>query len=469
MRSERSGRRNSMARERIGRDRVGRDRIGRDRVVRSRIVQAGALLLAAGVSLGATTCRTNECPRHFEPVELPEFMFGLSQVPADGIAIAHEVGARYLRPTLSWRTVEPTVVAEGLTLDAVRSDPEGIRQWAATRDWSSFDQRLDEIADAGLVPVPIIGHGYTPTLPLLEGVPAAPDVLGREEYLARQYRFVRSVVERYDGDGIDDAPSGLRIELWQTENELNQAFFTAIFGWRHPAVLGAFGSAWQDWGYVTRILETLRLAVKDADPTALTTMNFHTDVHPGLNEAFANPGWIESIRHWRGLMDVVSFDAYPNYYRSTPPNGNAVGERAAIVKARACGRPVVVMETGYPTGPSEGGYDEAKQAQFIRDAFDSSVAAGVRGFFLFGARTSETHGVTITSYDLEQIDLLAGFFETGDANALLQYAFANLSYVQNQLAGVVQAVEGYWGLYRADGSEKAALQVMRDIGDDLPE
>lgn len=442
-------------------------RSGRRRVVG--VVEMGALALLGAISLGVTACPVKECPTGFEPVELPEFLFGLSQVPADGIAIAHEVGARYLRPTLSWRTVEPTVVAEGLTLSAVRSDPDGIAQWSATRDWSSFDQRLEEIVNAGLVPVPIVGHGYTPTLPLLGGVPAAPDVLGREEYLARQYRFVRALVERYDGDGIDDAPSGLRIDLWQTENELNQAFFTAIFGWRHPAVIDAFGSAWQDWGFVTRILVTLRLAVKDADPTALTTMNFHTDVHPGINENFGMPGWIESVRQWRGLMDVVSFDAYPNYYRSTPPDGNAVGERAAIVAARSCGQPVVVMETGYPTGPAEAGFDETQQAQFVRDAFDSSVAAGVRGFFLFGARTSETHAATITPYDLEQIELLASFLESGDAPALLAYAFTNLEYVQNQLAGVVQAVEGYWGLYRADGSEKPSLQVMRDIGANLPE
>jgi hypothetical protein len=441
----------------------------RKRMLGKGIVRLGALGLLGAISLGASTCRTNECPRSFEPVEIPDFMFGISQVPADGIAIAHEIGASYVRPTLSWRTVEPTLVAEGLTLDAVRSDPDGIAQWAATRDWSSFDHRLDEFANAGLVSIPIVGHGYTPTLPLLAGEPAAPDVLGREEYLARQYRFTRAVVERYDGDGVDDAPSGLRIPLWQTENELNQAFFTAIFGWRYPATLDAFQSSWVDWDYVTQILETLRLAVKDADPTALTTMNFHTDVHPGLNESFGMPGWIQSIRLWRDQMDVVSFDSYPNYYDSTPPDGNAVGEAAEIVIARACGRPVIVMETGYPTGPAEGGYDEAKQAQFIRDAFDSTVAAGVRGFLLFGGRTSETHTATITPYDLEQIALLGGFLENGDANALLAYAFDNLAYVQNQLAGVVQAVEGYWGLYRADGSEKLSLQVMRDIGDALPQ
>src|SRR3990172_6719811 len=255
-------------------------------------------------------------------------MFGLSQLPADAVAIAQDVGAPVLRPTLSWRAIEPSVTPTGLTVDAVRADPTQLSQYIASHDWSSFDQRLDAIANAGLAAVPIVGHGYTTTLPLVNGVPASPDVLGREEYLARQYLFTRAVVERYDGDGVDDAPSGLRIALWQTENELNQAFFTAVFGWRHPALFDAFGSAWRDWGYVTRILQTLRLAVKDADPTALSTMNFQPDLHPGLNHYFAQYGWLEAVTRWRSEMDIVSFDAYPNYYRSTPPDGAVVGERA---------------------------------------------------------------------------------------------------------------------------------------------
>ncbi len=198
-------------------------------------------------------------------------------------------------------------------------------------------------------------------------------------------------------------------------------------------------------------------------------MNFHTDVHAGLNHYFYLYGWLESVIRWRFEMDIVSFDAYPNYYRSTPPSGAVVGERARLIKEYSCGMPVVVMETGYPTGSAEAGFDEGKQATFIRDAFDSSVAAGARGFFLFGARTSETHTATITQVDLDNVALLASYFESGDAQALLNYVFANLDYVQGPLVGVVQAVEGYWGLYRRDGSEKPGLQVMRDTGDALPE
>jgi hypothetical protein len=433
-------------------------------------VRHGRRIIAAALALmvALAGCRPS-CPDGPPPVEIPEFMLGLSQVRGDALAIAQDVGASYLRPTLSWRVVEPTVAIAGLTVDGVRGDPAGIAAWSAARDWSEFDARLGAIFAGGLVPVPIVGHGYTTTLPTLDGEPAAPDVLGEEEYLARQYRFTRAVVERYDGDGVDDAPSGLRVPLWQTENELNQAFFTAIFGWRYPDVLGAFASSWTSWTFVTRILETLRLAVKDADPTALTTMNFHTDVHPGLNHYFDHPGWFEAVVQWRDLMDVISFDAYPNYYTASPPNGAKVGERASIIKSVSCGKPVIVMETGYPTGPAESGYDEAQQAQFLRDAFDASVEAGVRGFFWFGSQTSETHAATITPFDLEQVHLLGGFLESGDAQALLAYAFSHLAYVQNQLAGVVQAVEGYWGFYRANGAEKPSLEVMREIGADLPE
>ena len=428
-----------------------------------------ALAVSGLLCLGAPICGPGAgCPDGFEPVVLPDFLFGLSQTPPDAAAIAQEVGARFLRPTLSWRVIEPTVQPTGQTVDAVRANPALVSQYLADHDWTSFDQRLGAIAAAGLVPIPIVGHGYTGTLPLRDGVPAAPDVLGREEYLARQYLFTRAVVERYDGDGVGDAPSGLRIGLWQTENELNQAFFTAIFGWRHPAYFSALNSAWMDSAYMTRLLQTLRLAVKDADPTALTTMNFHTDVHPGLNHYFRQPGWQDAIVLWRMEMDVVSFDAYPNYYRATPPQGSIVGARAREVASLTCGHPVVVMETGYPSGPAEEGFDEAKQAAFLRDAFDSSVAAGVRGFLVFGARTSESHTASITPEDLAALEQLAGWFESGDAVGLLQYAFANLDYVQGHLVEVVQAVEGYWGLYRADGSEKPALQVLRDVGRRLP-
>jgi hypothetical protein len=91
--------------------------------VRRALAVAG-LALTGLLALGSPICGPGAgCPDDFQPVQIPQFMFGLSQVPADAVTIAQELGAQYLRPTLSWRAIEPTVTPQGLTVDAVRSDP----------------------------------------------------------------------------------------------------------------------------------------------------------------------------------------------------------------------------------------------------------------------------------------------------------------------------------------------------------
>lgn len=406
------------------------------------------------------------CPAGFTPATLPHFLLGFSQTPADVVSIATQLGVNSVRPTLSWRVVEPVVAPTGLTLADVQGNAAYVSQWAAARSWASFDARLGEMLGAGLVPIPIVGHGFTGTLPNVGtagGPVAGPDALGREEYLARQYVVTRATVERYDGDGVDDAPGSPRVAIWQTENELNQALLTAIFGWRTPTFFDALGSAWADFTFVTRILQTLRAAVKDADPTALTTMNFHTDIRDEMMAFFQQPTWMQSVALWRFQMDVIGVDAYPNYYRAAPVRGSEIGGRIAQIQPYACGMPIVVIETGYPTGPAEEGFDEAKQAQYLRESYDAAVAAGASGFLWFGARTADQHTVTITPQDLANLDLVADAYENGDVNALVNFLFLNLAYVQSHFTQVLQAVEPYWGIVRPDGSHKPAWDVMADI------
>lgn len=189
-------------------------------------------MLSLVAALGLAGC-TPTCPPDFHPVELPEFMLGLSQTPPTLVPLANQLGARYARPTLAWREIEPTVAPLGLTVDELRAYPGWIDDFSASRDWSSFDAELGGMISGGVIPVPIVGHGYVGALPRMEGSPdqpADPDHLGREEYLARIYRAARATVERYDHDGHLDAPGGLDVRYWQTENELNQAFLTALWG-----------------------------------------------------------------------------------------------------------------------------------------------------------------------------------------------------------------------------------------------
>jgi len=192
-------------------------------------------------------------------------------------------------------------------------------------------------------------------------------------------------------------------------------------------------------------------------------VNFHTDVPAEINQGFLLPSWENAIRQWAGSIDIVGVDAYPNYYLPQPVRGEVLRERVATAVEMGCGRPVVVVETGYPTGPAERGYTEAAQAEFIQEAFDASVAGGARGFFLFGVQTAETHTTEITAEDLENIEYLGTLYEQGAFAELLAFALANAEYLEDHFADVLQTVEPYWGLVRTDGTRKAGWDVFRAI------
>jgi hypothetical protein len=48
----------------------------------------------------------------------------------------------------------------------------------------------------------------------------------------RFLEFLKKAVERYDGDGIDDAPGSPVIDVWEIENEPDLAFFPGAPGWK---------------------------------------------------------------------------------------------------------------------------------------------------------------------------------------------------------------------------------------------
>ncbi|OGL48232.1 MAG: hypothetical protein A2161_07630 [Candidatus Schekmanbacteria bacterium RBG_13_48_7] len=418
------------------------------------------ILAISMIFLGARSC--DPC-KYIQIVELPEFLFGTSQGGPEVVPLAAELGARWIRGKVSWDDVEPEILIQTLTVADVKANPAMIIYYINTHDWSYSDTWLAEMKNNGMEPLMIIGHGYSTTLPYFNGQRITPDILGRENYLGHIYLFTRAAVERYNGDGEYDAPGGLVVKYWQLENELNQAFFTALWGWRTPSFMDALGSAWQDWNFVTELLATLYEAVKIEDPLALTTVNFHTDVPAEINQSFLLPSWQDSIRLWLPWVDFIGIDAYPNYYIPEPVNGEILAQRIAEAYERGCGKPVVVIETGYPSGPPERGYNETLQAQYIQEAFDAAVSAGALGFFLFGVKTGETHGIIITPEDIANLEYLADLYNQGLPIPLIAWALLNQDYIQNHFIDVMQSVESYWGLVRIDGSHKPGWHVFQSL------
>ncbi|MCA9771022.1 MAG: hypothetical protein KC466_01355 [Myxococcales bacterium] len=438
----------------------------------SRWVHVASIATAAvALALAAGGCPPPQptCDPAFAPAHVDGFVWGVSQGPTSLSPLAADLGFEWKRLTMGWRTLEPVVTQQNLTRADVDADPSLIDDFLATANWAPYDAAIADITAAGMQPIAIIGHGYASTLPDFNGERLNPDTLGKENYIGHQYLITRAAVARYNGDGDRDAPGGQVIKFWQLENELNQAMLTTLFTWREPIGLDGLTSAWADWQFLTDLLTALGDAVKTEDPDAVTTMNFHTDVHPNINALLNTPSWQASIIDWRELVDVVSFDAYPNYYKAAPTLGSVVGERTTEIKALACpGQQVMIMETGYPTGPAIRDFDEAGQAAFIQDAVDTSVAAGAEGFLLFGLKTAETHSVEITQEDLDNLVFLGNAYDQGDAAGLLNFALQNLEYLQGHFNEVLQSVEGYWGLVHADDTPKTAYATVQAISASLP-
>jgi hypothetical protein len=124
------------------------------------------------------------------------------------------------------------------------------------------------------------------------------------EQLEDYQQYVRDVVERYDGDGVDDAPGGIRITHWQVGNETPK--FSRISD-------GAdIYAAW-----FTATAE----AVRDADPDAKLVLIGSTDatkvdpIHLEIIPRLAAQGVrfdAVDIHHW-GTATQVEIEAAPEY------------------------------------------------------------------------------------------------------------------------------------------------------------
>ncbi len=415
-----------------------------------------ALLLASGCE------RPRPCPGPYEPEVLP-FILGVSNCGSGtgDVPYVAELGVRYHRPHIFWREVEPEILVKDLRVEDVDADPQMVHDYIDTMNWERPDQLIAAIIDAGMTPFINVGLGFTFFLPTFEGQEANPDWIGKENYIGHLYLHIRAVVERYNGDGDHDAPGGLVVKHWQVEGELNQAFLTALFGWRTPSFAGALGCAWKDWDFLTDIISNAARAVKVEDPEALTTTSIHSDIHPNMNHLFRIPTWREAIAEWRDHLDIIGIDLYPNYYIADPPRGDWVGERVREAIELGCGKPVVVMETNYPSGPDLLGYTEEKQADYVQAGLQSAIDNQASGYFHFGIKGPDHHSVEISDEDMENLLLLGTLFEEGAVLEMLRFALTHMEYMEDHFIHVLQAVEHYWGIVRPDGTHKPAWDVIR--------
>jgi hypothetical protein len=239
------------------------------------------------------------------------------------------VGADFVRCWFSWRFFEPRPVPASALDELAES---GYAEYP-------MDDFVNTLTSRGIDIVPVLACGYQRMLPENLSVDSDPTL-----YLRRVGVHARLLVRRYKG----------KIKHWQIENEPDWWDMHVAGGWRH-------GVSWLESGaFREDLLGVLENAVREEDPNARVIVNLEAD-RPVTNiDLFA--------KH----CDLIGLDFYPNYKAAEPINVSVF--RTATEYARLSGKPMLIAETGYPSGPALLGYSRLKQAKYVEAAMKEAFA-----------------------------------------------------------------------------------------------
>ena len=196
--------------------------------------------------------------------------------------------------------------------------------------------------------------------------------------LAEFAQFVQALVERYDGDGFQDAPGSPTVRVWELYNEPDGG---SILG----AELG--NPYWGDFGKeYAAMMCAASGAAKAADPAAKIALGgiaydwFREDGGPFvrrfLDDVLDNGGG--------GCMDFMNFHYYPFFQARWDPYGHGLSGKANYLRSRLAAHglgsiPMIVTEAGhhsnnyssFPSSPEE-------QVAYVVKLFTQSLASQVK-------------------------------------------------------------------------------------------
>jgi hypothetical protein len=284
-------------------------------------------------------------------------VYGRAGYNTEYFHLLQESNSAWLRNSVEWLSVEPVNVAP------------------AQYQWAEVDRILSAVKEN--CSNMIITIGGTPRRARLDG-----SIDGRTpfkpEYLSEFTDFVTALVERYDGDGINDAPSGVVIQYWELYNEPD--FGSAIA--RH-----------EGWGEhaerYAQMLAAIYEPIHEHNPLAqvvfggLAYSNFGDDQNQGMHVRH----FFEDVLAAGGgaYFDVMNFHYYPfqhNRIDWTDTNTSGLVEKYASLHETMATynveKPFMITELGYhcesyePQSPSNPEY----QARFVLELFTQSMSLG---------------------------------------------------------------------------------------------
>jgi hypothetical protein len=264
-------------------------------------------------------------------------------------------GATWVRIPVMWNLAEPE-----------RLDPPKEYNWIA------IDRALSAArADAGnLQIIGTITHAPEWAAP---GIKAPIYV----EMLPDFAQFVQAVVERYNGDGIKDAPGSPVVTHWEFYNEPDSGVRPDDVRW------GESGNKY------AQMLATVYPAVKAANPQAQVVFGgiaydwFQDQGGPFVRE------FLDDVLTAGGgqYFDIMNFHYYPafsiNWTGQGPEGGPGLLEKSNFIRNKLQNeyglyKPMIITEAGWhsdspPNQPS----NQETQARYVVQLFTQSIAADI--------------------------------------------------------------------------------------------
>lgn len=259
-----------------------------------------------------------------------------------------------------------------------------------TYDWSTYDARFTNAVTAGLAPIALIG--WNPSW-------AATYPGGPVRDINDLKAFLGALVERYDGDGVADAPGSVRVRHWMLYPEPDNGEEAYA-----PAEQGGKGI----WGHIgdqyAQMLCTVRQVMKAADSEAQTMIGalsydwFEEDGGPFVRD------FLPDVLAAGGgaCIDLFAFHYYPIRAFEWPTVREKTAELRGILDAHGLSSvEMIVPEMGYWSDPVAGSSEE-KQARRLVKMFVRGMSVDLRimtWYAVFDDGTgTEAHGLLNSDY-----------------------------------------------------------------------
>ena len=208
-----------------------------------------------------------------------------------------------------------------------------------------LDEFVNTLNREGIGIIAVLGNGYYRFLP------KRLDIENPSTYSVRLGEASRKIVKHYSG----------KISMWQLENEPNWWLEHFASDWRR-------GGIWFEPNFQERVLSELHRIVLEEDPETPTMINLEADSARAFYKSYTK------------YCDVLGLDFYPNYTHSSPIDVTEVRRKVSDAKELS-NKPVMIAETGYPSGPSLFGYSQEKQASYVKliceEAYSNEAITGL--------------------------------------------------------------------------------------------